>query len=40
MKIFDKLKTRGVENIFFLSMNGVSGFEAGAKAIFTEVTVQ
>lgn len=40
MKIFDELKTRGIEDIFFLSMDGVSGLEAGAKAIFPEVTVQ
>lgn len=40
MKIFDELKTRGVEDIFFLSMDGVSGLESGAKAIFPEVTVQ
>lgn len=40
MKIFDELKTRGLEDIFFLSMDGVSGLEAGAKAIFSEVTVQ
>lgn len=40
MKIFDELKTRGVEDIFFLSMDGVSGLESGVKAIFPEVTVQ
>ena len=40
MKIFDELKTRGVEDIFFLSMDGVSGLETGAKAIFPEVTIQ
>lgn len=40
MKIFDELKTRGVEDIFFLSMDGISGLEAGAKAVFPEVTVQ
>lgn len=40
MKIFDELKTRGIEDIFFLSMDGVSGLESGAKAIFPEVTVQ
>ena len=40
MKIFDELKTRGVEDIFFLSMDGVSGLESGTKAIFPEVTVQ
>ena len=40
MKIFDELKTRGVEDIFFLSMDGVTGLEVGAKAIFPEVIVQ
>lgn len=40
MKIFDELKTRGIEDIFFLSMDGVSGLESGAKAIFPEATVQ
>lgn len=40
MQIFDELKTRGVEDILFLSMDGVSGLEEGAKAIFPEVTVQ
>ena len=40
MKIFDELKTRGIEDIFFLSMDGVSGLESGAKAIFPEITVQ
>uniref|UniRef100_UPI00359CA386 IS256 family transposase n=1 Tax=Enterococcus faecalis TaxID=1351 RepID=UPI00359CA386 len=40
MKIFDELKTRGIEDIFFLSMDGVSGLESGAKAIFPEFTVQ
>ncbi len=39
MQIFDELKTRGVEDIFFLSMDGVSGLEEGARAIFPDVAV-
>lgn len=30
MKIFDEIKQRGVEEIFFISMDGVSGLEEGA----------
>lgn len=40
MEIFDQLKARGVEDIFFLCMDGVSGLEAGAKAVFPQTTVQ
>lgn len=40
MQIFDELKTRGVEDVLFLSMDGVSGLEEGAKAVFPEVAVQ
>lgn len=40
MQIFDELKKRGVEDVLFLSMDGVSGLEEGAKAIFPKVTVQ
>ena len=40
MQIFDEIKSRGVEDIFFLSMDGVSGLESGAKAIFKDVMVQ
>lgn len=40
MKIFDELKTRGIEDVLFLSIDGVSGLEAGAKAIFPSLTVQ
>ena len=39
MQIFDEIKSRGVEDIF-ISMDGVSGLEAGAKAIFPKVVVQ
>ena len=40
MQIFDELKTRGVEDILVLSMDGVSGLEEGAKSVFHGMTVQ
>lgn len=40
MQIFDELKARGIEDIFFMSMDGVSGLEEGAKAIFPKIIVQ
>lgn len=40
MQIFDELKARGLEDVFFISMDGVSGLEEGAKAIFPKVVVQ
>lgn len=40
MQIFDEIKARGVEDIFFISMDGVSGLEDGAKEIFKGVVVQ
>lgn len=40
MQIFDELKARGVEDILFLSMDGVTGLEEGAKSIFPSVIVQ
>lgn len=40
MQIFDELKSRGVEEVLFISMDGVSGLEAGAKSIFPDVVVQ
>lgn len=40
MQIFDEIKARGVEDIFFISMDGVSGLEEGARAIFPEVIIQ
>ncbi len=40
MQIFDELKARGVQDIGFISMDGVSGLEDGAKAIFKDVVVQ
>ena len=40
MQIFDEIKGRGVEDILFISMDGVSGLEEGAKSIFRDVVVQ
>lgn len=40
MQIFDEIKQRGVEDISFISMDGVSGLEEGAKEIFKGVIVQ
>lgn len=40
MQIFDELKIRGVEDVLFISMDGVSGLEEGAKSIFKDVVVQ
>ncbi|WP_394235224.1 IS256 family transposase [Niallia oryzisoli] len=40
MQIFDEIKARGVEDIFFISMDGVSGLEEGARSIFPNVIVQ
>lgn len=40
MQIFDEIKARGVDDVFFISMDGVSGLEQGAKAVFPEVVVQ
>lgn len=40
MRIFDELKSRGVEDVLFICMDGVSGLEEGAKSIFKDVIVQ
>ncbi len=40
MKIFDSVKARGVEDILFLSMDGVSGLEEGIRSIFPKTVVQ
>jgi len=40
MQIFDEIKSRGVEDVAFISMDGVSGLEEGAKSIFKDVVVQ
>ncbi len=40
MEIFDEIKNRGVEDVLFISMDGVSGLEEGARSIFKDVVVQ
>ena len=40
MQIFDELKARGIEDILFICMDGVSGLKEGARSIFKNVTVQ
>lgn len=40
MQIFDEIRARGVEDVLFISMDGVSGLEEGAKSIFRDVVVQ
>ena len=39
MQIFDELKACGLQEVSFISMDGVTGLEEGAKAIFPEVVV-
>ncbi|MFR3141998.1 MAG: transposase [Lacrimispora saccharolytica] len=36
MQIFDEIKTRGVEDVLFLSMDGVSGTGGRSKSDFSE----
>lgn len=36
MQIFDELKSRGVQEVGFISMDGVSDLEEGARAIFPQ----
>ena len=40
MQIFDEIKNRGVEDVLFICMDGVSGLEEGAKSIFKDAVVQ
>ena len=40
MQIFDEIKSRGVEDVVFISMDGVSGLEEGARSIFKDAVVQ
>ncbi len=40
MQIFDEIKARGVEDVLFISMDGVSGLEERARSIFKDVTIQ
>lgn len=40
LKIFDEIKCRGVEDVLFISMDGLSGLEEGARSIFPEAIIQ
>ena len=40
MQIFDEIKSRGVEDVLFICMDGVSGLEEGARSIFKDVVTQ
>lgn len=40
MEIFDEIKSRGVEDVLFISMDDVSDLEEGARSIFKDVVVQ
>lgn len=40
LQIFDELKQRGVEDVAFISMDGLKGLEEGAKTIFPKAVVQ
>lgn len=40
MQIFDEIKGRGVEDVLFICMDGVSGLEEGARSIFKDALVQ
>ncbi len=40
MQIFDEIKARGVEDVLFICMDGVSGLEDGARSIFKDAVVQ
>lgn len=40
MQIFDEIKSRGVKDVLFISVDGVSGLEEGARSIFPDCVVQ
>ena len=40
MQIFDEIRGRGVDDVLFISMDGVSGLEEGARSIFKDAVVQ
>ena len=39
MQIFEVLNARGLEDIFFISMDSISGLEGNVNAIFPNVVV-
>ena len=40
MQVFDEIRARGVEDVLFISMDGVSGLGEGPRSIFRDVVVQ
>lgn len=40
MNIFEEIRQRGVEDILFISMDGLSGLEEGLKSIFPDTVIQ
>jgi len=40
LNIFDELKTRGLEDIFFISMDGLTGLEKGVTTIYPNAVIQ
>ena len=40
MNIFEEIRQRGVEDILFISIDGLKGLEEGLKAIFPETVIQ
>lgn len=40
MQIFDEIKNRGVEDVLFISMDGLPGLEEGAQTIFPNAVIQ
>lgn len=40
MGVFDELRQRGVEDVLFVSMDGVSGLADGLRAIFPDAVAQ
>lgn len=40
MQIFDEFKACGVEEVLFISIDGVSDLEEGARSIFRNIVVQ
>lgn len=40
LKIFDEIKSRGVEDVLFISMDGLKGLEEGAHSIFPDAIIQ
>ncbi len=40
MQIFDELKSRGVEDVLFINMDGVFDLDKGAKSIYKDAVVK